>query len=155
MAKRIIHLAMLVAILGVALFGMVGSVSADDVYHTERLSLEPVAGAPLQSGFVVNIHVNGPNIYAREKYQLNGAAPNTTYELVLTGYFGATDCSGTPDLVATTAVLTTNINGNALSEHVFTPADAAGLSGTAGVQWKVMNGGTLDYQTRCTLVMLD
>ena len=156
MTKKMIHLALLLAILGVGLFGMVGNASADGVYHTERLSLEPVNAAPLRSGSVINIHADGPNIYAREIYMLNGAAANTTYQVVLNGYLGNTSCTGVADLIIPTAMLTTNISGNGLAYHVFTPADTAGLGGlTVGVQWQVWNGETLEYQTACTIVMLD
>jgi hypothetical protein len=48
--------------------------------------LVPVSDAPLQSGFVVNIHPNGPVIFAHEIYQLNGAAPSTTYQVMLMVY---------------------------------------------------------------------
>ena len=49
---------------GELLFGAVLPAAADQVYHTERLELVPVGGAPLQSGFVVNIHPNGPINFA-------------------------------------------------------------------------------------------
>ena len=61
MAKKIIHIAVLLVLLSVGLFGMVRSASADGVYQTERLDLLPVDGAPLRSGAVVNIHANGPS----------------------------------------------------------------------------------------------
>ena len=52
------------------------SAAADAVYHSEHMRLSPVGGAPLKSGFVQNIHPNGPNVYARERYVLNGALAN-------------------------------------------------------------------------------
>ncbi len=152
------HLAILLVILGVSLFGVVHNVSADGVYHTEQLSLVPVGGAPLTSGWVINIHANGPNIYAREMYELNGASPNTTYTVVLHIYTGSTSCQGTADLVFPTAEISTNTHGNGIAAHVFTPEDAAGagLRGlTVGAQWQVLNGATLAYQTGCTVVTLD
>jgi hypothetical protein len=158
MRKKIFHMAILLVLLGVGLFGMVLNVSADGVYHTERLNLEPVGGTPLRSGSVINIHANGPNIYAREMYELNGASVNTTYQVVLHIYLSNTSCSGAADLVVPTAVLSTNISGNGIVEHVFTPedADAAGLHGlTVGAQWQVWNGTRLDYETGCTVVTLD
>lgn len=156
MAKKAIHLAILLVLLGVSLFGVVLTASADGVYHTERLELEPVDGAPLRSGFVVNIHANGPNIYAREVYQLNGAAPFTNYQVVLMVYLGNTSCSGAADLVLPTAVVPTNISGNGIAKFVFPPEATAGLGGlSAGVQWQVWNSATMDYQTGCTVVTLD
>ena len=156
MKKKIMHVAILLVFLGVSLFGIVPNVSADQVYHTERLTLEPVSGAPLRSGAVINIHANGPNIFARELYELNGALANTTYQVELHIYLSNTSCSGAADAVIPTAVLTTNISGNGIAEHVFTPQDAAGLHGlTVGGQWQVWTGGTLNYQTRCTVITLD
>jgi hypothetical protein len=156
MTKKIINIVILMALLAVGLFGMVRNASADAVYHTERLELEPVGGAPLRSGSVVNIHANGPNVYAREVYQLNGAAADSTYQVVLLGYLGSTSCSGTPDLMVPTAVIHTNTSGNGLASFVFRPADVAGLNGlTVGVMWQVWNGASLDYQTGCTAVTLD
>jgi hypothetical protein len=96
MTKKIINIVILVAILAVGLFGMVRSASADAVYHTERVELEPVGGATLRSGSVVNIHVNGPELYAKEVYQLNGAAANTSYQVFLLAYVGNPTCSGGP-----------------------------------------------------------
>ncbi len=156
MAKKIFHITILFALLGVSLFGIVVNVSADVSYHTERINLEPVGGAPLRSGAVINIHANGPQIFAHELYELNGASANTTYNVVLMLFLGNTSCSGTADLVMTTASLSTNISGNGQADHVFTPQDAAGLSGlTVSAQWQLWNGATLDYQTECSVVTLD
>ena len=155
--RKLINLAIALALLGVGLFGLVPTASADQVYHTERLELKPVDKAPLRSGFVVNIHQNGPNIFAHEVYQLNGAAALTTYQVKLLGYLGNTTCLGVPDLVIPTAVLVTNKSGNGKAEVVFTPEGVEGLHGLViGVKWQVwMNDLTLDYETRCTLVTLD
>jgi hypothetical protein len=156
MAKTVLHITILLALVGISLFGIVVNVSADSVYHTERINLEPVGGAPLRSGAVINIHANGPTIYAHELYELNGASSNTTYQVVLMLFAGNTSCSGTADLVITSAILSTNISGNGQAEHVFTPQDAAGLSGlTVSAQWQLWNGATLDYQTGCSVVTLD
>src|SRR5437870_1264655 len=81
--------------------------SADRVYHSEHLDLSPVGGAPLRSGFVENIHPNGPNVFAHEIYQVNGAAADSTYQVALLIYPFAPNCSGAPAAVPT-AVLQTN-----------------------------------------------
>jgi hypothetical protein len=52
------------AVLGVGL--MVAPALADAVYHSRHIELLPVGGTPLRSGFVENIHANGPNVFARE-----------------------------------------------------------------------------------------
>jgi len=155
MTRKIINIVILLAILAVGLFGMVRSASADAVYHTERVALVPVGEAPLRSGAVVNIHANGPELYAKEVYHLNGAAADTSYQVLLLGYMG-NSCSGVADLVVPTAVLLTNISGNGIASVVFTPEQMAGMNGlTVRVMWQVWNGATLDYQTGCTEVTLD
>lgn len=156
MAKKLIHLTILLILLGVGLFGRVSNASADGFYYTERLNLVPVGGAPLRSGYVINIHANGLNIYAREMYELNGASANTTYQVVGNLYLSNTSCLGAADAVIPTAVLHTNISGNGTAEHIYTPEDAAGLHGlTVGGRWQVWDGATLSYQTECTVVTLD
>lgn len=128
---------------------------ADKVYHSRHYRLRPVNGAPLRSGFVENIHANGPTVYAHELYVLNGARPNTTYRVVLRIYPGDTTCSTTPILLQT-ALLRTNVAGNGHASHVFTPADANGLHGlTVGARWTLYKGTAARYRTGCETVVLD
>ena len=68
---------------------------ADQVFHTSHAAVHAVAGAPLQSGFVNDIHTNGTVNAAREEYHLNGAQPNTTYQVQLVIY-GDQSCAGSP-----------------------------------------------------------
>ena len=153
---KLIKFIVVLVVLCFSLFGLAVPASADQVYHTERLELKPVDDAPLRSGFVVNIHSNGPINYAHEVYELNGAAANTSYQVVLNAYLGSTLCEGTADLVLPTAIVTTNIGGNGKADFFLPPEGVAGLNGLViGVQWQVWNGATLDYQTRCTQVTLD
>ena len=155
-----LHRAILVGCLALALASvlmttMVASVQADATYRTERLALASIGGAPLRSGAVVNIHTNGPRIYALERYLLNGALPRTTYSVHLTGYTSLT-CSGDPLLTIQTAELTTNAAGNGMARALFRPADVAGLPKTTyGIRWTVMHDGTPVAETRCTQVTLD
>jgi hypothetical protein len=129
--------------------------SADAVYHSEHLGLSPVGNAPLRSGFVENIHANGPNVYAHEQYVLNGAEPSSTYQVVLMVFPLDTTCSSTP-ITIPTAPITTNAAGNGNAFHVFTPEDANGLHGlTVGGMWAVMSGSTVAYKTSCTTIHLD
>ena len=51
---------------GVLVVAGAASALADAVYHSHHYALSSVNGAPLRSGFVENIHVNGPNIAAHE-----------------------------------------------------------------------------------------
>ena len=128
---------------------------ADGVYHSSHYDLSAVGGVPLRSGFVQNIHANGPNVYAHEQYVLNGAKPKTTYQVVLVIFPGDLTCSSTPVSIPV-ATIRTNAAGNGVAHHVFVPADADGLHGTTvGGTWTVSAGGSLNYQTGCKTIVLD
>jgi hypothetical protein len=130
--------------------------AADGVYHSEHIALAPVGEAPLQKGFVENIHVNGPQIYAMEQYVLNGAMPDTDYQVALQIYYQDPGCSATPLITLTTAAFRTNASGNGNARAVYTPADAASLRGmTHGAVWLILSGDTIEYQTACSAIMLD
>jgi hypothetical protein len=145
-----------VSVLAVVCAFWVAPAGADSTYHSAHLALAPLAGAPLSSGFVENIHVNGPNIYAHEIYQVNGAAPSTSYQVVLSIWTTNTSCSDSPTLQVPTATLTTNGAGNGRADAVFTPADADGLRGlTVSAQWTLLNGTTPTYATDCEILHLD
>jgi hypothetical protein len=129
----------------------VGTAAADRVYHTERLELTGVAGAP-GGGMVVNIHPNGPNVYAHEIYALRHAVPGT-YQVFLNIFQASLDCTGST-LALPTAILTTNGRGNARADAKFTPEDAAAIRGmTFSINWTVTGPAT--YRTACTVVTLD
>ena len=143
------------ALAGIAV--MVGAVSAraDGVYHSQHVALSPIGGAPLRSGFVENIHADGPNVYAHEQYVVNGAEPDTTYQVVLMIFPLDTTCSSNP-ITIPTAVITTNAAGNGSADQVFTPTDADGLRGlTVGGMWFLMTGNTTKYSTSCGTIHLD
>jgi hypothetical protein len=128
--------------------------SADAVYHTARLPLQP-AGAASGSGSVVNAHANGPQVYAHENYVLNGADPNTSYQVTLLIYPGDTSCSSAP-LTVPSEIVQTNRAGNGQAKHVFSPADADGLRGaTHGIQWQLTVGSEVAFETDCSSVTLD
>ena len=130
---------------------------ADGVYHSSHYGLSAVGGAPLRSGFVENIHANGPNVYAHEQYVLNGAKPKTTYQVVLTIFPGDLTCSNASMWIEIpVATIRTNAAGNGVAHHVFTPADADGLHGaTVGGTWTVSEAGFPAYQTGCETIVLD
>ena len=145
-----------VSLLAAACGLVVAPAHADSGYHSAHLALAPVAGAPLISGFVENIHANGPNVYAHEIYQVAGAAPNTTYQVVLSIWTANTTCSGSPTLQLPTATLTTNQAGNGRADVFFTPADADGLRGlTVSARWSLLKGATPTYATGCEIIHLD
>ena len=134
----------------------VAQAGADSEYHTGHIAFSPVDDAPLSSGFVQNIHANGPNVYAHEIYQLNGAEPNASYDVVLSIWTSNTFCLGSPTLQLPTAELTTNPAGNGRTDVVFTPAAAGGLRGlTVSASWTVWNGTTATYGIGCEVVSLD
>ena len=123
---------------------------ADRVYHTERLELTGVGGAP-GGGMVVNVHANGPNVYAHEIYVLRHAVPGM-YQVVLT-VFPSQDCTGT-SMPIPTAMIETNATGNGRADVKFTPEDVAPFRGTTvSIIWTATGPST--YVTDCTAVTLD
>jgi hypothetical protein len=137
-------------------FGMaVPQVSADQTFHTERIPLLPVAGAPLHQGFVVDVHANGPVIFAQERYVLVGATPNGVYQVQLMAHLSSDgSCSGRLIATIPEATLLTNAAGNGEAGFTFIPAQAP-PPGTYDLQWQVLTGGTVAYQTACTPVAID
>ena len=135
---------------------LAGPAVADGVYHSSHYNLKALNATPLRSGFVENIYANGPTVYTHEQYVLNGAAPNTTYHVVLMIFPGDTTCSGTPGVTIPTATIQTNAAGHGVAYPVSTPADANGLHGaTVGGLWTVSAGSSPDYQTGCATIVLD
>jgi hypothetical protein len=128
-----------------------GTAAADRVYHTERLELSGVGGAP-GGGMVVNIHPNGPNVYAHEIYTLRHAVPGT-YQVFLNLFPTSLNCTG-PSAALPTATITTNAIGNGWADVKFTPEDVGALRGmTFSISWSVVGPAT--YVTACTVVSLD
>jgi hypothetical protein len=128
-----------------------GTAAADRVYNTEHLELSGVGGAP-GGGMVVNIHPNGPNVYAHEIYTLRGAVPGS-YQVSLNLFPTSLDCTGS-SIAIPTATITTNASGNGRADVKFTPADVAALRGmTISISWTV--AGPATYVTACTVVTLD
>jgi hypothetical protein len=129
--------------------------NADAVNPSQHIALHPVGTAPLRTGFVENIHANGPNVYAHEVYVVAGAAPRTSYDVTISVFVQDPGCSTTP-LVLQTATLTTNAAGSGRADVVFSPADADGLRGAShGAIWSLSISGTPVYQTACTTIVLD
>jgi hypothetical protein len=130
---------------------LAGAAAADAVYHSERLELAGLAGAP-GGGMVVNVHTNGPQVYAHEIYTLRGAVPGT-YQVILNVFPTSLDCTGTA-LAIPTATLDTNARGNGQADVKLTPEDVAGFRGmTFSLSWTVTGPAT--YVTGCTVVVLD
>jgi hypothetical protein len=112
----------------------------------------------LRAGQVVNIHAQGPVVFAIEDYLLSGARPATSYAVVLRFYAGS--CAGAFAFpYANGVVLTTDANGNAHGQARITPADVAafGLHDTDwGIAWTFVDpDGVAAYGTNCTQVHID
>jgi hypothetical protein len=134
-----------------------GAVSADQVYHSERLPLMATGleGHPdLRSGHVVNIHPNGPVNGALERYMVNGAAADTSYDVVIVVYTDAT-CTDVFMLLPTTSVQTDAL-GIGHGQAKFTADDLLPFSGAQlFVHWELRVGEAAAYETDCTEVNID
>jgi hypothetical protein len=130
---------------------------ADQVYHSQHIALNPVGDEPLRSGFVENIHANGPTIFAHEIYVLNGAEPAVTYQVTLNIFVGDPTCAGSSSVVIPTAAITTNAAGNGQGDAVFRPSDVPAFlrHSTVGAIWTVSDGSVVEYSTGCQVVTLD
>jgi hypothetical protein len=141
------------------LFTALSSVAlADDTFHSQRLTLTTtgaLADHPdLRSGQVVDIHTNGPQIGALERYMVNGAKANTSYDVTLLLFLGG--CSGESAGVLTTTTLETDARGNAQGQKVFTAEDLVPYAGLVfGIRWTLVSGGVAVYQTVCIKVAVD
>jgi hypothetical protein len=130
---------------------LAGVALADAAYHSERVELRALAGAP-GGGAVVNIHTDGPRVYAREVYTLRHAAPGN-YVVLLNVFPTSTDCSGDGFSVAT-ALLETNGAGNGQASFTFTPDLVDAFRGlTFGISWTLI--GPAAYASDCVVVTLD
>jgi hypothetical protein len=151
--KKTLALTSIAALLSI---GVASTVSADGVYHTERISLHPIDDAPLRSGSVVNIHANGPNVFALERYLLNGALPDHEYEIALNVHAFDASCGGAA-VEFFRLPIATNAAGNGQTKApTIPPAAVEGLAGEHGVNWIVYDDeGTAVYETGCEDVVLD
>lgn len=150
--KLLLMLAWLVA--GAALIAAPGAF-ADQVFHTSHAAVHSVAGAPLKSGFVNDIHTNGAVNSAREVYQLNGAQPDTTYQVQLLVY-GNQSCAGSllfPPFPS--ATVTTNGAGNGNADFAFAAGSANEPPLQVGIVWQFLANGVPVYETDCVPVSID
>ena len=145
----------LVMLAGLICFGALIAVPAafaDQVFHTSHAAVHAVAGAPLQSGFVNDIHTNGAVNSAREEYHLNGAQPNTTYEVQLVIF---QSCAGSLLTTVPTATLTTNGAGNGNSDAIFPAGAPNNPPLQVGIVWQFIANGAPVYATDCVQVSVD
>ena len=140
-----------------------GTTFADQSQHTTQLALTltpagALAGHPaLRSGHVVNTHTSGPVNFAIEDYMVNGAKPNTTYQVWLRLFGGS--CAGLFLIaIPNGATLATDAQGNAHSQHKISPAEVAGMglhNKDFGIVWTLAAGSVSAYTTTCTNVHID
>lgn len=132
---------------------------ADAVFHSTRYELRAVGSAPLASGFVVNIHANGPRVYAQERYQLRRAVPATEYQVTLLAYADTACTQFIQPIPATT--MTTDARGNTHGSVTFTPESVAPFRNPTGIAtygliWVIGQKGQIPaYTTGCQVVSLD
>jgi hypothetical protein len=149
------------AVLGVAVYDTVDAIdaqAADTSFPAQHFPLDPLDGAPLENGFVEVIHPNGPNVYARHEYHVNGGAPSETYDVAISIWVSNLTCTGAPPIVIPVAVLVTNTSGNGRASAVHTPEDLAllGIRGlTIGGVVTLSRDGTPAYTTGCRVIELD
>lgn len=132
--------------------------AADRTFRTTSYDLTPVAGSPLRSGQVIDVHAEGRRVYAQERYHVVGALRGAEYTVVLS-IFADTGCDAKSLVVALpTDTFTTNRAGNGHGSATFRPADAAGLAAaqdTYGLVWNVLTKGEVAYTTGCREVAVD
>jgi len=128
--------------------------AADQVFHTSHAAVRAVAGAPLHSGFVNDIHTNGVVNSAHEEYHLNGAQAGTTYQVQLV-IFGSQTCAGAPFLILPTSQLTTNGAGNGNASFTFPAGPPNDPPLQVGIVWQFLANGAPVYTTGCVPVSID
>lgn len=143
----------------VMLIGLVSVASADDVYRSDHIDFHPVGNQPLRSGFVENIHSDGPQLYAIERYVLNGAAPNTLYYIKPLLYLVDAGCTEGLVPFPIENSISTNGAGNGTTLVTIPPEVAAGLDGlTINGRWQLLVGapdGPVAYESDCAVIVLD
>ena len=148
--RRILILAVVSA---AALLALTTTARADQAFHTLKAPLSAVGNAPLHSGWVSDSHANGPIIGAHEEYHVNGASPNTTYQVVIQFYPGVTGCPGGA-VALPTASFTTNASGNGNANWVFPGGPPAPITQNSAIWQLVGPGNVVAYQTDCQLVLI-
>jgi hypothetical protein len=158
-SPRFIKQAVAAMLVTLILAVMVSVAAADGVYHSEHIAFNPVGDRPLQSGFVENIHSNGPQLYAIERYVLNGASPNTEFYIKPLVYLANAGCTEGLIPFPVENTISTNHVGNGTTLVTLPPEAAAGLAGlTINVQWQLVIGapdGPVAYETDCAVITLD
>jgi hypothetical protein len=148
--RRILVLA---AVSAAALLALAPTALADQAFHTLKAPLSAVGNAPLRSGWVSDSHANGPIIGAHEEYHVNGASPDTTYQVVIQFYPGVTGCPGGAVAIPT-ASFTTNASGNGNADWVFPGGPTAPITQNSAIWQLIGPGNVVAAQTDCQLVLI-
>ena len=138
----IISTAILIALLVIP----VGTALADGEFHTIKVPISltgegAIAGHTLTSGWVMRTNTEGPVNYYVERYLLNGAKPNTTYDI---GF----EFEAVPGVVFTSFIeltsIQTNENGNGLLSYRNSPDMVANIYPNTTREWRCVfiEGGT-------------
>ena len=141
------------AVVAVALIA-VPTAFADQLFHTSHAAVHSVAGAPLRSGFVNDIHTSGVVNSAHEEYHLNGAQPGTTYQVQLVIY-PSQSCAGSPFLTIQSSLLTTDVAGNGNANFTVPAAAPNNPPLQVGIVWQFLSNGVPAYATDCVPVTVD
>ena len=147
------HLVVAVLVAGAALVAAAPAL-ADQVFHTSHAAVHSIAGAPLGSGFVNDMHSNGAVNSAREEYHLSGAQPGTSYQVQLV-IFASQNCAGAPFLTIPTALVTTNGAGNGNAGATFAAGPPNNPPLQVGIVWQFLSNGAPVYTTDCVPVAID
>jgi hypothetical protein len=153
-AKMSVKLLCVGAVVAATTLVVVPWAAADQAFHTSHAAVQAVAGAPLHSGFVNDIHTNGTVNSAHEEYHLNGAQASTTYHVQLL-IFGSQSCAGAPFLTVPTVQLKTNGAGNGNADVSFPAGPANNPPLQVGIVWQFLSGGVPVYATGCVPVTVD
>lgn len=116
---------------------------ADKSFHTTTFPLRSVDSRV--TGSVVDIHAQGPRIFAQERYRLRGASPGTAYVVALYG------CDGGAPFAETT--MTANRAGNAHGKQTYRPMGLP--AGTYSLLWTVTVAGSSQVVARTECVPVD
>ena len=156
MVRRLLgRSAMVLLTAALVLVGWLPTARADQTFHTTRYALLSVIDGSVH-GAVIDIHTQGPRIYAQERYVLRDVLPGQTYVMNLYAYSDP-DCTDLVVPVPGTATMTANTAGNAHGATTFFPAALEGLPRTTyHLRWQVTDtSGAIVYQTACEAVALD
>lgn len=136
---------------GALVLGCPGAARADQGFHTTSYDLVTVGGSGV-AGTVVDIHTQGPQVYAQERYRLRGAVPGAEYTVSLTAYADAA-CTTVALAVPGSPSGTANAAGVVSAQRTFPPM---GLTpGTLYLRWVVTGPSGPVAQTACVAVPVD